>query len=97
MPIHEYRATNPDQACDHCRLGFDALRKLSDPLLEVCPECGQPVTQLISAPHVKSGDAHRMDPKHISKHGFTQYKKAGGGVYEKTAGDGPQYISDDKK
>lgn len=97
MPIHEYRATDPEVSCDHCRESFDELRRLSDPLLESCPECGAPVIQLISAPSVKSGDSHRMDPKHFSKHGFTQYKRAGDGVYEKTGGKGPRYISDDGK
>ena len=28
-------------------------------------------------------------------HGFTQYKRAGKGVYEKTAGKGPDIITDD--
>ena len=41
------------------------------------------------------GQAHLQKESHFSKRGFTQYKKAGGGVYEKTAGDGPQFISGD--
>jgi hypothetical protein len=28
----------------------------------------------------------------LSKHGFTQYRKAGGGYYEKTCGEGPDVI-----
>jgi putative FmdB family regulatory protein len=35
MPIYAYRCTN----CGH---SLDALRKISDPALTVCPACGQP-------------------------------------------------------
>ena len=34
MPIYEYR-------CDSCGFQKEHLRKLSDPLLTACPECGQ--------------------------------------------------------
>jgi len=42
-----------------------------------------------------AGMAHLSNPNHIEKHGFTQYRKVGKGVYEKTAGKGPDYISGD--
>ena len=32
---------------------------------------------------------------YLEKHGFTQYRKSGKGVYEKSAGKGPAIISDD--
>jgi putative FmdB family regulatory protein len=35
MPIYAYRCSN----CGHAQ---DALQKLSDPVLTVCPACGQP-------------------------------------------------------
>jgi putative FmdB family regulatory protein len=35
MPIYAYRCSN----CGHAQ---DALRKISDPVLTVCPACGQP-------------------------------------------------------
>lgn len=35
MPIYAYRCTN----CGHAR---DVLQKLSDPVLTVCPACGEP-------------------------------------------------------
>ena len=49
----------------------------------------------LSAPQVVSGQSHRTSESHVGKHGFTQYKRAGKGVYEKTAGKGPDYISGD--
>ena len=60
-----------------------------------CADCGAPIHRVISAPQVISGQAHRTSENHAGKHGFTQYKRAGKGVYEKTVGKGPAYISGD--
>src|SRR5947199_10508562 len=35
MPIYAYR-------CEHCGHAKDVLRKISDPVLTVCPACGEP-------------------------------------------------------
>jgi putative FmdB family regulatory protein len=35
MPIYAYR-------CDDCGFAKDVLQKMSDPVLTVCPNCGQP-------------------------------------------------------
>jgi putative FmdB family regulatory protein len=94
MPIYEY-VCRTDQGCAHCRDGFDVLQRLADAELTTCPKCGAAIARRISAPQVVSGDAHRQQESHLAKHGFTQYRRAGQGVYEKTAGKGPAYISDD--
>jgi hypothetical protein len=52
------------------------------------------VIRVISAPSVAVGGAHLLKESHAEKHGFTQYRRAGKGVYEKTMGKGPKYISD---
>ncbi len=94
MPFYEYTTTEQSD-CPHCGDRFTVLQKLSDPRLECCPECGGPVRQLISSPNVVSGQAHKLKESSIEKAGFTQYKKIGKGVYEKTAGKGPGVISAD--
>ena len=44
MPLYEYQ-------CDSCGQRFEAIRKFSDPPLEVCAKCGQgPITKLVSSP-----------------------------------------------
>ena len=44
MPIYGY-------LCEICEHSFDALQKMSDPVLEDCPECGDPsLRKLLSAP-----------------------------------------------
>jgi hypothetical protein len=50
---------------------------------------------VISAATVVSGQAHRLSESHAAKNGFTQYRRAGKGVYEKTAGKGPGIIRGD--
>ncbi|MDX1569884.1 MAG: zinc ribbon domain-containing protein [Xanthomonadales bacterium] len=97
MPIYEYRAVEAERGCDHCRSGFDTLQRLSeDPLVE-CPECGCAIQRIVSAPYVQSGSKHVLKEDNLSRHGFTQYKRAGEGYYEKTAGKGPNTIADDGK
>lgn len=93
MPIYQYIADIP--ACPTCRDGIEVLQRLSDPPLTHCPQCNAGVHRIISAAQVVSGQSQRLGEGHLEKHGFTQYRRAGGGVYEKTAGKGPAYISGD--
>lgn len=94
MPFYEY-VHDQGSGCNHCRGGFSVLQRLSDESLQRCPECGAAVRRVISPPNVVSGKAHQLRESNIEKHGFTQYKKIGKGVYEKTAGKGPGIIKDD--
>jgi putative FmdB family regulatory protein len=93
MPIYEYEPTG-DQHCKYCRGGFDRLQRLNEPRLENCPECGAPVTRKISAPNLGNAGPS-LSESNIEKHGFTQYRKVEKGVYEKTTGKGPDFISKD--
>jgi putative FmdB family regulatory protein len=93
MPIYEYEPLSGD--CGRCNGRFEIFAKLSDPELSHCPHCQVPVRRAISAPAVHSGTAHLLNDKHAASRGFTQYRKVGGGVYEKAYGEGPRYISDD--
>jgi putative FmdB family regulatory protein len=93
MPIYEYQPSGPEH-CSHCRGGFEARQKIGDERLSACPRCGAPVERRVSPPHIgKSGQS--LDRSNLEKHGFTQYRRAGKGVYEKTAGKGPEVIKDD--
>ena len=92
MPFYEYQTTS-DSHCEYCQTGFTLLQKMSDNSLTACPKCNASVKRIISAPNVKAGDSHLLNTKNIEKSGFTQYRKAGKGKYEKTAGKGPDRIS----
>ena len=45
MPIYEY-------VCQSCRHGFEVKQSFSDPPVSGCPQCGQAVTKIISAPAI---------------------------------------------
>lgn len=93
MPIYEYAAAA--KGCPYCEAHFDVLQKMSDAEVTQCPQCGSAVIRVISVSSVASGGAHVLKEAHFSKRGFTQYRRAGNGVYEKTAGKGPKFISGD--
>ena len=93
MPIYEYKP-QAAKCCPYCRDGFEQLQKLNDTALLACPRCMAPVRRVVSVANVgKTGPS--LDPANLEKHGFTQYRKSGKGVYQKTAGKGPDSISDD--
>ncbi len=67
------------------------MQRVAEPKLKKCPECGKAVERLVSAPAL--GGKYSMTPAKIKASGFTQYKKAGDGVYERTAGTkGPKIL-----
>lgn len=69
------------------------MRKLSDEPLKLCPYCFNPIERKISRPNL-AAQKPSIKEDNLGKHGFSQFKKVEKGVYEKTAGDGPDYISD---
>jgi len=78
---------------------FEVLQNMSDPPLTRHPETDEPVRRLLSVPNAGRKAAFKskadLSTKNLERLGFTQYKKAGGGKYEKTAGQGPDLISKD--
>jgi len=92
MPTYEYRALSP---CEQCDGEFEVYGSTAMSDLKVCPTCSKPCERVLSVNSVVGGKAHMMKEKHFSERGFTQYKKIGKGVYEKTAGKGPAVIKDD--
>ena len=81
MPIYEYQANDPAHGCEQCKGSFDVLQKMSDAPLRTCPECGAPVSRLISAPSV--GASKSSFDQRAKGAGFHKLKKLGKGEYEK--------------
>ena len=44
MPIYEYKALNPENACESCRPGFEIFQKINEKPLSKCPKCKHPLT-----------------------------------------------------
>ena len=93
MPIYHYLPAGT--GCPTCQGGLDLLQKIGGEADTRCAACGGALVRQLSAPRVVSGQAHRLGEKHAAKHGFTRYQRAGKGVYEKTAGPGPDIIKGD--
>jgi len=89
MPIYEYAPTSGH--CDKCNGLFEVVQRMADAKLTACPSCGQPCERRISA--VALGGTYSVSDDKIKNSGLTKYKKAGDGVYERTAGSGgPELI-----
>ncbi|WP_376690970.1 FmdB family zinc ribbon protein [Wenzhouxiangella sp. EGI_FJ10409] len=95
MPFYEYISTEPQAGCDYCSQPVTILQKMDDPLMRKCPYCGHPVRRLISPPNLAGQNSRAPTAGEAEKAGFTQYRKIGKGVYEKSAGKGPDIISSD--
>ena len=90
MPLYEYE---PDgESCDFCRGRFEVMQKVADEPPEKCPKCGRKCHRVFSSFAPIKGTKSMLSPKNLAEKGFTQYKRAGGGCYEKTAGSGPDLI-----
>ncbi len=84
MPIYEYR-------CSSCGFQKEYLRKVSDPLLNVCPECGKETFgKMLTAAgfQLKGGGWYATDFKHSgSKPASKAESKAGTASQGKSKSD----------
>lgn len=69
------------------------LQSASEKPLKYCPVCGLSVRRVVS--QVSFTMHAGVDEGKAANKGFTTYRKAESGVYERTAGDGPEIISKD--
>ena len=81
MPIYEYQAKDETVSCPHCIKPFECMRRVSDPALEKCPECGSPVLKVFSIPSV--GSSRTGFDRRAKESGFTKLQRLGKGEYEK--------------
>lgn len=81
MPIREYAAIDPAKSCKHCKEGFEVVERIDETVMEKCPECGNPVQRLFSAPNVGASQSG-LDQR-AKNAGFTKLGKVGKGEYEK--------------
>lgn len=90
MPIYEYEH-DADRG-ENCPERFELLQSMGDSPLQRCPQCGLPCHRVISSFATISGGRGTLSPKNLERLGFTQFKRAGDGRYEKTFGEGPDTI-----
>ena len=88
MPLYDYAPRSGK--CARCKGRFEAFQRIAEKPLARCPTCGKPCERLVSAATI-TGRYSTSDSR-VKELGMTKYKKAGDGVYEKTAGRGPDII-----
>ena len=82
MPIYEYRATDADRACDHCREVFEAVQSMRDKPLAECPVCHQPVERLISRCGIcKQSERSILSDRNLKEKGFKKLVRGDDGSY----------------
>ena len=84
MPLYEYE-------CESCQHRFERIQKFSDPLADVCPECGGPVRKLVSSPAIRFKGTGWYVTDYAKKD-----KTDGKGKQEKDASKGEGTSSSDK-
>lgn len=89
MPLYVYEH---DQDGGSCSGRFEMLEDVKAAPLAECPTCGKPCHRVFSPFSPLKSTKDMLSPKNLERHGFTQYKRAGGGHYEKTCGEGPRHI-----
>lgn len=67
-----------------------AIQSLDEAPLEYCPHCGMGVRRVIS--RVSINVAGKIVEDAASRKGFTTFRKSETGVWEKTAGEGPDML-----
>lgn len=71
MPIYEYQALDPKNACPDCRQAFEAFQSINEKPLNSCPSCGRPVRKIISWCHgavMETSDEHTRVTRAVKEH-----------------------------
>ena len=77
---------------------FEVEQRMADAPLRKHPEDGRPVRRVILAPnlalqHSTAGDKRKLGDKNLERLGFTTYRNAGGGHFERRSGSaGPDHL-----
>lgn len=92
MPIYEYEPKD-DRECLICDGRIGVLQSVDEPALEYCPTCGLEVIRVIGQVQIKIDKSANFDQ--AAKRGFTTYRKAESGTWEKIAGEGADLLQRD--
>lgn len=84
MPIYEYEPNDRD--CLMCEGRIEILQGIDEEALKFCPHCGLDVCRVISRASIKV--ERQVSPEAAAKKGFSTYRRAGKGTWEKIAGPG---------
>lgn len=86
MPIYEYEPDDRD--CLMCEGRVEVLQGIEESALAYCPYCGLGVRRVISRASIKVEKG--MSAEAAAKKGFTTFRRAGKGTWERVAGPAAQ-------
>lgn len=94
MPVYEYEPD--DRECLMCEGRVDVIQDVAEQALQYCPYCGLEVRRVISQVSFKlAGELPQMDK--AGRKGFTTFRRAEKGVWERIDGVGPDVIVGSKE
>lgn len=93
MPVYEYEPDDRD--CLMCEGRIDVIQGINEDPLKYCPWCGLEVKRIISRVTFKLSGAIPEDK--TSRKGYTTFRKADKGVWEKISGEGPDILAGTKE
>jgi len=84
MPLYTYRPKTPQTGCSSCSKTLEVFQKFSDPPLETCPDCGNPLIKFMHAvPTCQDrSDKKLLSDDNLKKHGFKKLVNRGGGKFD---------------
>jgi hypothetical protein len=93
MPLYVYE--HDQEPGGRCRERIEVLQQVGEPALTKCPDCGEPCHKVFSPFAALKSAKSMLSTKNLDRLGFTQYKRAGDGYYERATGHGPRVIKGD--
>lgn len=81
MPFYVYQVVEGRKGCPRCRSSFEELQSISAEPLRTCPDCGEEVERVPTAPNVGFSESGLDDRAKAA--GFTKLKRIGSGEYER--------------
>lgn len=94
MPVYEYEPDDRD--CFMCEGRVEVMQAASEEPLRHCPYCGLDVKRVVSRATFKlAGEAPAQGKG--GQRGFTTFRRAEKGVYERVDGEGPEIIAAPKE
>jgi putative FmdB family regulatory protein len=88
VPIYEYELAEGE--CQMCPGRFEVLQAIDEAPLKFCPGCGLACRRIVSNVSIKIKKT--VDPEKAAQKGFTTWKRAKKGEWEKVAGPGVDAI-----
>lgn len=89
MPIYTYRARDGETGCARCADNFDVVHGMTEPRLEVCPDCATAVMRIITGANVVQG--------HHYGDGLSRERLKRGGLRKLVRDDSGNYVDDTPK